>query len=226
VRKKIRRRLRITRNKLSRITGLLNVAHRETHRQWAKARAARENAEKASKQGREADARKANARADFHQARARRWERRTDWLAGKKSHLEDAEKAWVAKKEQWIKDHPHKQEGPGTSRFGSVQVANWMIPWLEKSKAAGWSGYVVSGFRTPEYSRSLCRGMCDADSCPGQCAGVNSNHACPPTATCKPYEGAIDVTDYFNFQSIQYRIGSPLRNHLPYDRVHFSASGY
>jgi hypothetical protein len=227
--KKIRKRLRKTRVKLARVLRLLEASHRETHRQWAKARSARQNAAQARKQGRLVDARKAERRADFHQAKARRWERRTDWLAGKKRYLTERERQLLARKEKWVKAHP--DPGPpsaGTSTFegGSVQIANWMIPWLKKSREHGWSGYVYSGYRTPAYSESLCQHMCGRPSCSGTCAGRSSNHACPPSATCKPYEGAVDLTDYLRFGQIQYAIGSPLRNHLPYDRVHYSASGY
>lgn len=103
------------------------------------------------------------------------------------------------------------------------QIPNWMIPWLDKSRAAGWSGVVVSGVRTPQYSQSLCYAMCGHPTCPGTCAGVNSNHNMTADQ-CYPY-GAIDISDQFDFESIQYRIGSPLRNYLPADTVHFSVSG-
>jgi hypothetical protein len=103
------------------------------------------------------------------------------------------------------------------------QVCGWMVEWLDKSRNAGWSGVVVSGVRTPAYSEQLCYNICGRPSCPGLCAGRNSNH----NATTGDYpQGAIDITDYYNFASIQRRIGSPLKNDLPHDRVHFSVSGH
>jgi hypothetical protein len=80
---------------------------------------------------------------------------------------------------------------------------------------------VTSGYRTPEYSTSLCIAMCGAPSCPGRCAGASSNHS------GKVYPaGAVDVTDYTRFGQIQPQIGSPLRNDLPIDPVHYSVSGH
>lgn len=99
-------------------------------------------------------------------------------------------------------------------------IANWIIPWLERSWDAGWRGPVTSGYRSPEYSQQLCYQICGAPSCPGTCAGVTSNH----TQYMQP-GGAVDVGDYVTFARIQPLIGSPLRNALPADPVHFSASG-
>lgn len=99
-------------------------------------------------------------------------------------------------------------------------IANWIIPWLQKSWDAGWRGAVNSGYRSPEYSQQLCYGICGAPSCPGTCAGTSSNH----TRYVEP-EGAVDVSDYGTFKSVQFKIGSPLRNALPADPVHFSSSG-
>lgn len=100
-------------------------------------------------------------------------------------------------------------------------IAAWIVPWLQKSWDAGWRGVVNSGYRSPEYSQQLCYNICGAPSCPGTCAGTSSNH----TQHVKP-GGAVDVSDYYNFAAIQPRIGSPLRNDLPNDRVHFSSTGH
>lgn len=103
-------------------------------------------------------------------------------------------------------------------------IPNWMIPWLDRSYAAGWRGVVNSGVRTPEYSESLCYQICGAPSCPGRCAGRSSNHNMVASQGY-PY-GAVDLSDYYNFGAIQPRIGSPLRNALgAQDPVHFSVSG-
>lgn len=109
----------------------------------------------------------------------------------------------------------------GLTTFDGVTVASWIAGWLKKSREHGWKGTVTSGYRTPEYSESLCYNMCGHPSCPGTCAGRSSNHS------GKDYPaGAVDVSDYTNFERIQFEIGSPLRNDLPYDPVHFSTNGH
>jgi hypothetical protein len=119
-----------------------------------------------------------------------------------------------------IRRKSHKPAS-GVATFDGVPVAAWMVVWLQKARKNGWGGRLVSGYRTPEYSQSLCYGICGAPSCPGLCAGVASNHS------GKEYPaGAVDVTDYNTFENLQSRIGSPLVNHLPSDPVHFSVSGY
>jgi hypothetical protein len=157
------------------------------------------------------------------------------WQARKKrnrhrfNHREDVVKH-LANKLEALRAHKEAEQEPtgtdaiGFATFEGKTVAAWMIPWLEKSRAAGWSGYVTSGVRTPAYSISLCEAMCGAPSCPGRCAGATSNHNMLPSQGY-PY-GAIDVSDYGNFEAIQSRIGSPLRNDLPIDPVHFSVSGH
>lgn len=117
------------------------------------------------------------------------------------------------------KPEPFTKSGVGT--YDGKQVASWIIPWLEKSKAAGWHGTVSSGYRTPAYSESLCQAMCGAPSCSGTCAGRTSNHS------GKVYpQGAVDVTENEVFAAIQKKIRSPLKNDLPADRVHFSFTGH
>lgn len=124
-----------------------------------------------------------------------------------------------AQKEKRDERRDDRQDGLTT--FDGVVVASWIARWLEKSRRAGWNGTVTSGYRTPEYSESLCQRMCGQPSCPGTCAGRSSNHS------GKDYPaGAVDVSDYANFERIQYEIGSPLRNDLPYDPVHFSVNGH
>jgi hypothetical protein len=101
-------------------------------------------------------------------------------------------------------------------------VCGWFVPILDEARQKGWRGYVVSGVRTPEYSVQLCRNICGADSCPGLCAGRSSNHN---ATTCAEPQGAVDITDFYTFASIMRQIGEPLKNRLPQDRVHFSATG-
>lgn len=131
----------------------------------------------------------------------------------------------VKQRREARKDHRAlaAQHGRGFASYGGKTVAAWMVPWLVKSVAHGWKGWVVSGVRTPDYSEHLCIEMCGAKKCPGRCAGRDSNHNMLPSQG-EPH-GALDVTDYENFARIQREIGSPLRNALPNDRVHFSATG-
>lgn len=121
-------------------------------------------------------------------------------------------------------DREEWKTAKGFAQFEGRTVAKWMVPWLEKSRRAGWQGSITSGVRTPEYSEHLCEAMCGAPSCPGRCAGRSSNHNMLPSQG-HPY-GALDVSDYANFEAIQKRIGSPLCNRLDArDPVHFSVSG-
>lgn len=93
--------------------------------------------------------------------------------------------------------------------------------WLDRVRREGrWHGVLVSGYRTPEYSESLCYGMCGAPSCPGRCAGRASNHA------KTTYPGpAADVSDYYNCEKALIEVGSGYSNNLPIDPVHMSRSG-
>lgn len=111
----------------------------------------------------------------------------------------------------------------GVGRFDGVPVALWMVPYLEWARANGWRGRLVSGWRDPQYSRSLCMRMCGAPSCPGRCAGTSSNHV-----GSRSPNGAIDVSDYQTFGRLMTRC--PLRPQLvnrlgARDPVHFSVSG-
>jgi hypothetical protein len=103
------------------------------------------------------------------------------------------------------------------------KVCGWITEEIDKVWAAGWRGVVVSGVRTPAESIGLCEAMCGAPSCAGRCAGATSNHN---ATTCEKYQGAIDVTDYYNFAYYARKAGSVLKNDLPIDRVHFSYTGH
>ena len=122
-----------------------------------------------------------------------------------------------------LQEEQQQEEPPsGLATFDGKTVAAHFIPWLIKIRARGvWSGYVVSGYRTPAYSQSLCYGMCGAPTCPGTCAGIYSSHS----QYVNPY-GAIDVSDYYTFASEARAVGAPFFNDLPYDRVHFSYNGH
>lgn len=160
-----------------------------------------------------------NEDADHFEKRKKKHRQRVKHLDKLVAHLKKKCEALAkAQKEKKESDDP---DGDGLAIFDGKTVAAWMIPWLEKSRKAGWTGTVVSGYRDPAYSTQLCINMCGAPSCPGMCAGASSNHS------GKFYPaGAVDVSDYTRFESIQWQIGSPLKNELDYrDPVHFSVSG-
>jgi hypothetical protein len=105
--------------------------------------------------------------------------------------------------------------------FDGKSLVEDLAYWLERArKDGGWNGYLVSGYRTPEYSEQLCYQICGAPSCPGRCAGRSSNH------TKTSYPGpAADVSDYVNCERALAKVGAPYFNNLPYDLVHMSRSG-
>ena len=122
-----------------------------------------------------------------------------------------------------IEQRDTKPPTSGTTTFDGKEVASWIAYWLRLSREHGWDGYVLSGYRSPAYSTSLCQAMCGAPSCPGRCAGASSNHS----GSVYP-AGAVDVDPAHaaQFAAIQRQIGSPLRNALPQtDPNHFSVSG-
>jgi hypothetical protein len=126
-------------------------------------------------------------------------------------------------KHVWLKNHKDPGGPPtGFVTFDGHPCPKWIAIKLQAARDSGrWNGYAYSIFRTPEYCRQLCQGICGADSCPGRCAGVTSNHCCPPTFTGKDGEGAVDATDAGNL-----RIATGLQNHLPLDYPHSSKGGY
>ena len=102
-------------------------------------------------------------------------------------------------------------------------IANWLIPWLNKTWEAGCHFTVTSGYRSPDYQCEVCKQVCgNCGGCPGTCAAPGtSNHG----RTEYP-GGAVDVTNYYAFAATQARIGSPLHNTLgSRDPVHFSVAG-
>lgn len=133
------------------------------------------------------------------------------------------------------KHHLHPPDDPDhISTFEGVAVAAWMVGrdagpdgshvnWLQKIRDTGiWHGVVVSGARTAEHSEDLCYAMCGRPSCPGMCAGRSSNHVVDAGYP----DGAVDVSDYDNFERAARLVGAPLINDLPIDPVHFSPSGH
>lgn len=111
---------------------------------------------------------------------------------------------------------------PNVTRFDGVPCAIWLAKKLQAARNAGrWKGRLVSGWRSPAYSESLCRAMCGAPRCPGRCAGRSSNHS----GSVYP-AGAVDVSDYETFAAEAKRLGLGIHNSLgAQDPVHFSVSG-
>jgi hypothetical protein len=136
----------------------------------------------------------------------------------------DRERRLMAKKLRFLHDHPGRRtRAKGVTTFDGKPVAAWMVKWLKKSRANGWSGHVESGYRTPKHSEQLCLDRCGHPSCPGTCAGRTSNHSGKVFPA-----GAVDVSlgTEAEFAAIQPGIGSPLKNAVPTDRNHFSVSGH
>lgn len=144
-------------------------------------------------------------------------------LGRKISHSEYVLHKRAEKKIKWLRKHPPPldPDGDGLITVDGKQIATEVGREVLRIRAAGrWKGYVVSGYRTPEYSESLCYRMCGRPSCPGTCAGRSTNHARKGGRN-----GAVDLTDYYTFAAECKRLGSWLENHLSRDRVHFSDSG-
>ncbi len=123
------------------------------------------------------------------------------------------------------KKNPYLQpppRGPFTNVDGKV-LATWIANIVIKVRAGGrWKGHVISGYRTPAYSESLCYAMCGAPSCPGRCAGRATNHS----RFVYP-GGAVDVdaASTWVFRAELKRLGLDLQNNLPNDINHYSQAG-
>jgi hypothetical protein len=164
-----------------------------------------------------------------------KWRKRQTWIVGKRKFLQLVLKRRLKAKAKWLEEHPDKfLPAPGGGHwvmFDSKEVAEWMAKILQAARESGyWNGYVLSGRRSPEYSESLCLGMCGQPTCPGTCGGKYSNHSGPPTWTGADGEGAVDVTDpegldrYIQSHGLS---GTLIGNGrvLPADHNHFSRHG-
>ncbi|HEX6457407.1 MAG TPA: glycoside hydrolase domain-containing protein [Thermoleophilaceae bacterium] len=113
----------------------------------------------------------------------------------------------------------------GTTMIDGYAVANWIaVQVLWARNHGGWTGKVISGYRTPEYSEHVCMRMYHRPSVPGKCAGRSSNHV----GLVPPF-GAVDVSNPEQFAAAMRR--SPhqptLCNALPAtDPRHFSHTGH
>lgn len=137
-----------------------------------------------------------------------------------------------ARKLRYEHHHPGPQPIPGSpykTPLDGHEVPIWIAEILLAARSTGaWGGVVISGVRTPAYSEQLCLNMCGAPSCSGMCAGRSSNHACPPSGEGVPYEGAVDVTDYYGLRHYCEAHAPQLRGGgqvLPRDLPHFSHVG-
>lgn len=133
----------------------------------------------------------------------------------------------VAQRTRYAKLHRTAKKTHGVVLYDGIWVAAYFVPHLDWARHIGhngkkWRGRVVSGFRTPAYSESLCYAMCGRPSCPGKCAGRSTNHA-----WTEPPRGAVDLSDYVTFKDIiRYSPHKPkIFNALPNDVVHFSPTG-
>lgn len=129
----------------------------------------------------------------------------------------------VRRREEIKKNRAKASRTSGVATYDSVPVAAWLVPYLDYARNHGWRGRLVSGWRDPHYSQTLCFRICGQPSCPGRCAGLASNHV----GSDKP-KGAVDVSDYARFGTIMRQC--PLSPRIfcalgSSDPVHFSASG-
>src|SRR5688572_6340709 len=67
-----------------------------------------------------------------------------------------------AQRAKWRKNTKSAAKRSGVGRYDGVPVANVAIPYLQWAREHGWQGKLVSGWRDPNYSRSLCIRMCGA----------------------------------------------------------------
>lgn len=128
------------------------------------------------------------------------------------------------RRRRWVaRNHVTAVATSGVGRFDGKPVAKCAVPLLTWARQNGWDGQLVSGWRDPKYSQSLCYNMCGRPSCPGRCAGMSSNHV-----GSSPSRFAMDVSDYNNFGRVIARcpLQPKVHNSLgARDPVHFSPSG-
>lgn len=144
-------------------------------------------------------------------------------LSRKVDATEETLRKRAEKKLEFLHDNPPgpDPDGDGLMRVDGVLVSVGIGKEVLRIRKKGvWKGHLVSGFRTPAHSTSLCMAMCGAPQCPGKCAGAASRHAQKGGRN-----GAVDLTDFITFARECVRNDSWLENHLPRDLVHFSDIG-
>lgn len=117
-------------------------------------------------------------------------------------------------------------DGDGLAVLDGKLVALWIAEDIREAQTRGLlpaSGIVLSGFRSPELSESICISYCGQPTCSSPpCAGRYSRHAQKGDG-----QGAVDVFPAVRdqFARAMQAIGSRLHNALPTDTNHFSAQG-
>jgi len=208
--KQIKRKIRKARNKLSRVASGMAVAERRIKHHRQQRRKFPESAFP-----------KQHERATKY---LRRWQKRQSWLRDRHVFLQTLLDRRLRQKVKWLKAHPEPAANPsGLTWMDGHQVAGWIAEILLRARATGlWNGYVISGWRSAEYSEQLCFNMCGQPSCSGTCAGRNTNH----TGINFP-EGAADITDPDGLENAMDELGEDrLRNDLPADAPHYSNNGH
>lgn len=135
------------------------------------------------------------------------------------------EKDALAKKLKYLIEQRDSRppKGDGIVQFDGKPCAAWIARDLQRIRDLGWDGFLLSGYRTPEYSEGLCLAMCNAPVCPGRCAGRGSGHS----QYIQP-AGCADLDPGHLAQALALlrQIGSVLHNAIgPSDPNHVSASG-
>ncbi len=171
--------------------------------------------------------------------RARNWARRRVALAKDPEGFKKAEAAYAKKVAKLKADHkpatgsgPYPGKDPRNANFVEFD-GHWLPKWIagvnKRARARGVDFAVLSGFRTPAYSTSICEHQCGAPQCAGTCAGAKSNHACPPDGAGTAYEGAEDLyPGAAEFEAYCRAYKEPLIGGgavLPNDPNHFSHAG-
>lgn len=171
----------------------------------------------------------------------KRWIKARNWARARAKQAKDP-KAYRHAQEEYqkhvlaLKKHQREQQAQQHQNQGDiitvdgVPVPGWLGRGLLQARAEGvWKGTLLSGVRTVQHSIDICEAQCHAPSCPGTCAGATTNHTCPPSHTCVPYEGAADVTDPAGFEAWCRANNFPAYGAgyaLPNDVNHFSHTGH
>jgi hypothetical protein len=124
---------------------------------------------------------------------------------------------------EWGEELRRADGHDGVVLYDGVPCAAVLVPVLNWCRTHGWHGVLVSGWRSPVFSESLCLRMCGAARCPGRCAGRGSNHSGRSKERC-----AADVSEYAQFGRVVARCPREPKLHNALgarDPVHYSPSG-
>lgn len=159
---------------------------------------------------------------DNHELRERLWHPK-DPRYSTKERIARGNRRRSAHRREWRQELRLADGHDGVVLYDGVPCAAIAVPILNWCREHGWNGVLVSGWRSPHYSRGLCIKMCGAPSCPGMCAGESSNHVGVSSSRF-----ALDVTEYSDFENIvvKCQLKPRIKNLLDArDPVHFSPSG-